>query len=118
MGFKKATKKGQKARIAIFGPSGAGKTFSALSIATGLGDKIAVIDTERGTASKYSDRFNFDVVDLETRTIEKYIEFIREADKAEYDVLIIDSLSHAWQELLMQVETLLFVVFALCLSIL
>lgn len=106
MGFKKATKRGQKARIAIFGPSGAGKTFSALSIATGLGDKIAVIDTERGTASKYSDRFNFDVVDLETRTIDKYIEFIREADKAEYDVLIIDSLSHAWQELLMQIEKL------------
>jgi hypothetical protein len=106
MSFKKATKKGQKARIAIYGPSGSGKTFSALSIATGIGDKIAVIDTERGTASKYSDRFEFDVVDLDVRTIEKYIENIKEAGKLGYDVLIIDSLSHAWQELLMQIEKL------------
>lgn len=106
MSFKKATKKGQKARIAIYGPSGAGKTFSALSMATGLGKTIAVIDTERGTASKYSDRFEFDVVDLENRSIENYINMIKEASKLGYDVLIIDSLSHAWQELLMQIEKL------------
>ena len=106
MSFKKATKTGQKARIAIYGPSGSGKTFSSLSIATGLGDKIAVIDTERGTASKYSDRFDFDVVDLSDRTIENYIKNIKEAGNLGYDVLIIDSLSHAWQELLMQIEKL------------
>ena len=52
MGFKKATKAAAKLRAAIFGPSGAGKTYTSLRVATGLADgkPIAVIDTERGSA--------------------------------------------------------------------
>ena len=48
MQFTKATKEQAKLRLAIFGPSGSGKTYSALRIATGMGGKIAFIDTERG----------------------------------------------------------------------
>jgi hypothetical protein len=94
--FKKATKKQLKARIALAGPAGSGKTYSALSIATGLGKKIAVVDTERESASLYSDIFDFDVCPLETGHPQKYIDAIEEAGKAGYDVLIIDSFSHAW----------------------
>lgn len=102
MKFTKATKKQSKLRLAVFGPSGSGKTYSSLSIATGLGGKIAVIDTERGTASKYADRFDFDVLNLEKHNIESYCEAIASAKG--YDVLVIDSLTHAWQELLDEVE--------------
>lgn len=98
--FRKATKAQAKLRAAFFGPSGAGKTFSALRVASGMGKQIAVIDTERGSASKYSDRFNFDVLELPKKDIETYCAAIRAAADAGYDVLIIDSLSHAWQELL------------------
>ena len=59
--FKKATKKQAKLRLALFGVSGSGKTYSALRLAKGLGGSIAVIDTENHTACKYSDRFDFDV---------------------------------------------------------
>jgi hypothetical protein len=108
-GFKKATKAAAKLRAAIFGPSGAGKTFTSLRVATGLagsGGRIAVIDTERGSASKYADRFAFDVLELDDQTIDGYVAAIREAAAAGYPVLVIDSLSHGWQTLLEEVEKL------------
>lgn len=94
--FKKATKTLARLRLALVGPSGSGKTYSALAIATGLGKKIAVIDTERGSASKYAGLFSFSTVNLETFHPQRYIDAITEAEKAGFDVLIIDSLSHAW----------------------
>jgi hypothetical protein len=104
MSFKKATKAKSKLRAAMYGPSGAGKTYTALSIASGMGKKIALIDSERGSASKYADRFDFDVVDLEKNTVDEYCEFIDEAAKAGYEVLIIDSMSHAWETLCDEVQ--------------
>jgi hypothetical protein len=73
-------------------------------MAKGMGGRIAVIDTERGSASKYSDRFDFDVLDLERPVIEQYIDAIHEAQNGGYNVLIIDSLSHGWQQLLEQID--------------
>ena len=102
--FAPATKQQSFLRAAFFGPSGAGKTFTALRVATGMGGRIAVIDTEHGSASKYSDRFAFDVLELPAHDIKTYCLAIRAA--ADYDVLIIDSLSHAWQELLAEVDKL------------
>ena len=106
MTFAKATKKQAKLRAAFFGPSGAGKTYSALRIAAGMGGRVGVIDTERGSASKYADKFTFDVCHPANNTIESYLAAINEAAVAGYDVLIIDSLSHAWQELLQEVDRL------------
>lgn len=108
MGFKKASKAQAKLRAAIFGPSGAGKTYTSLRVATGLasGGTVAVIDTERGSASKYADRFEFDVLELEDQTIDGYCAAIRLAAQAGYAVLVIDSLSHGWQTLLEEVEKL------------
>lgn len=104
--FVKASKAKAKLRAALFGPSGSGKTMSSLRIATGLGGRVAFIDSERGSASKYADRFDFDVCDLEDKTIRGYSAMIKEAGQAGYNILIIDSLSHAWQELLEEVEQL------------
>ncbi len=104
--FTKATKSSAKLRAALFGPSGAGKTFTALRIAAGLGGAIAVIDTERGSASKYADRFSFDVLDLEHAGIPSYQGAIEAAAQAGYPVLVIDSLSHGWQELLQEIDRL------------
>jgi len=61
-----------------------------------MGGKIAVIDTERGSAAKYSDQFEFDVLELDDFHPETYIAAIREAEKAGYDILIIDSTTHEW----------------------
>lgn len=102
--FTKATKEQAKLRLAIFGPSGSGKTYTALRLATGIGGGIAFIDTERGSASKYADRFEFDVLELPKKDIDTYCAAIRAADG--YAVLIIDSLTHAWHELLDEVEKL------------
>jgi AAA domain len=94
--FKKATKKQSRLRFALCGPSGSGKTYSSLAIAQHLGKSIAVIDTERGSASKYADLFTFDVCELTEFHPGRYAEAIKAADADGYEVIIIDSLSHAW----------------------
>ena len=94
--FQKATKTQSRLRLALSGASGSGKTFSALAIASQLGQSVAVIDSERGSASKYADRFSFDVCELKEFHPSRYVEAIKAADSAGYDVIIIDSLSHAW----------------------
>jgi hypothetical protein len=94
--FERATKKRSKLRMTIDGPSGSGKTFTALTFAFALGEQVALIDTERGSASKYADVFPpFDVLELETFSPALYTQAIQAAQG--YDVLIIDSLSHAWE---------------------
>lgn len=94
--FTRATKMQAKLRMALTGISNSGKTWTALSIATGLGGSIALIDTERGSASKYAEYFAFDVLELENFHPEKYIEAIEAAGASGYAICIIDSLSHAW----------------------
>lgn len=95
--FKKAERKQSKLRLALTGASGSGKTTAALNIATGMGGKIAVLDTENGSASLYADQFDFDVVNLTAPyTPERFIEVIGAAEKAGYDTLIIDSTTHEW----------------------
>ena len=96
--FKPATKTQIKVRLAISGASGSGKTYSALSIASHLGKSIAVIDTEHGSASRYADLFNFQVCELTNHHPAKYIEAIQAAEAMGFEVIIIDSLSHAWFE--------------------
>ncbi len=95
--FKKAVKTEAKLRLAIAGPAGSGKTYTALSIATHLGGPIAVIDTEHGSASKYADLFDFDVAEMHAPYHpDKYLRAIKEAAEAGYKVIILDSMSHAW----------------------
>lgn len=96
-GFVRATKRQSKARVALDGPSGSGKTWTGLVTATALGGKVAVIDSERGSASKYAGDFEFDVLELDGDFHpDRYIEGIHQAEHAGYDVVLIDSLTHAW----------------------
>jgi len=99
MSFRPADRRRAKLRIAVTGASGSGKTYSSLVLAKLLGDRIAVVDSERGSAEKYADAKGlprFDVAVLEEKTIEEYRQRIADAAKAKYDVLVLDSLTHAW----------------------
>lgn len=97
MAFTRAERKRAKARILIEGPSGSGKSYSAIRLAKGLGDRIAAIDTEHGSLSMYSDVGEFDVMELSAPfSPDRYCAAIHEAEQAGYDVLIIDSITHEW----------------------
>ena len=90
-----------KLRLGISGASGFGKTYSALQLAYGMTQdwsKIAVIDTENASASLYSDLGNFNVLNLlPVYSPERYIEAIDTCEKANMEVIIIDSITHEWQ---------------------
>src|SRR5512135_1496262 len=95
--FQKAERKKARLRLALCGPAGSGKTYSALLIAQGLGGRIALIDTEHESGSLYADLCEFDTASLTAPyTPEKYRNAIQAAEQAGYSVLIIDSFSHAW----------------------
>lgn len=97
MAFTKATKSQARLRLALCGPAGSGKTYTALALARGLGTRCAVICTERGSAAKYADEFDFDMDILaEDQSPEAYVKAISAAERGGYEVLIIDSLTHAW----------------------
>ena len=97
MSFRKAERRKAKLRLAITGTAGSGKTYGVLLIAKGLGGRIAMIDTENGSGDLYADNFNYDVCGVQAPyTVQKYLQAIHEAEKNNYEVLIIDSLSHAW----------------------
>lgn len=97
MKFTKAVRQKAKLRLALTGPSGSGKTYGALMIAKGIGGKIAVIDTEKGSASLYSHIADFDVLELEPPyTPERFIEALNAAESAGYSVLVLDSITHEW----------------------
>lgn len=90
-----------KLRLGISGASGFGKTYSALQLAYGMTQdwtKIAVIDTENSSASLYSNLGNFNVLELPAPfSPERYIEAISICEKANMEVIIIDSITHEWQ---------------------
>ena len=97
--FKKAHRAKAKLRLALAGPSGAGKTYSALLIASGIVplEKVAVIDTESGSADLYADLGGYSTVTISPPySPKKYIEAIHAAEEAGFELVIIDSLSHAW----------------------
>ena len=100
MKLTKAQRKKVFLRLNLSAPSGAGKTYSALLMAYGItGDwgKVAVIDTENGSASLYSHLGEFNVIDLEPPfSPERYIEALKACEDAGMEVVIIDSSSHEW----------------------
>lgn len=100
MQLQKATRKKAKLRLNLSAPSGAGKTYSALLMAKGLvgeWEKIAVIDTENGSASLYEHLGPFNAIDLTPPfTPERYIQAIDTCIAAGMECIIIDSSTHEW----------------------
>lgn len=98
--LRKATRQKAKIRLGLSAVSGGGKTYSAILIAKGLcGDlsKVAIIDTENGSADLYSHLGDYNVLTLNAPFApEKYIEAIKTCEKAGMEVIIIDSITHEW----------------------
>lgn len=101
MQFRPAQRKKTKLRMAIDGPAGSGKTYTALRFAFALGQRVAVIDTEAGSAAKYEGEspdgvpWKFDILELTDFSPLVYVAAIA-ATIGKYDVVVVDSLSHAW----------------------
>lgn len=99
--FRPATKDKAKARVAIQGVSGSGKTWTGLSVAHGLseGQRFAVIDTERGAASLYVgiNGIQFDVLQMHRFDPRDLVKALAAAAQAGYGTVFIDSLSHFWK---------------------
>ncbi|MCL6218597.1 AAA family ATPase [Zunongwangia pacifica] len=105
MQLRQSERKQAKIKMALQGSSGAGKTLSSLLLAKGLTkeqlSKVAVIDTENGSADLYAHLGNYNVLPLQPPyTPEKFIQAIEVCENAEMDVIILDSISHVWDELL------------------
>lgn len=97
--FKKAVKFDAKGRVALVGPAGSGKSYTMLVLArllAGKDGKVAAIDTEHGSLSKYASLFDFDVIEMGSYSPENFTEALTVAEKAGYDVFCCDSLSHFW----------------------
>jgi nucleoside-triphosphatase THEP1 len=96
--FVQARRAQSHARIALVGPPGSGKTYSALRIAAGLGcQRIGLVDSERGKSRKQSGKgVEFGVAVLPNHAPRMYCEALEAAAKAGIDGVIIDSLSHEW----------------------
>ncbi|MDC1365076.1 ATP-binding protein [Algibacter sp.] len=105
MELRQSERKQAKIKMALQGSSGCGKSLSALLLAKGLTndnlDKVAVIDTENGSADLYAHLGNYNVLLLQPPfTPEKFIEAIEVCEKAGMEVIILDSISQVWDELL------------------
>lgn len=100
MALRKVSRSKSKIRLGLSAVSGGGKTYSAILIAKGLtGDlsKVAIIDTENGSADLYEHLGDYNVLPLTAPySPEKYIAAIKECEKAGMEAIIIDSITHEW----------------------
>lgn len=109
--FTRARRAQARLRLAIIAVSGGGKTMGSLRVAKGLVEglmdmgvvegglegKIAMIDTERKSASLYADVCPFDTLELEPPySVDRYMQAVDAAERAGYVVCILDQISHAW----------------------
>lgn len=110
--FQQAIRAARAIKVGVFGASGSGKTFSALSLAQGLlqGDtrsggrkncksngRVAVVDTENGRAALYADRFAFDMLVLHPPFCPSSLaNALQAAQDSGYHAVVIDGISAAW----------------------
>ena len=104
MKLRKSNRRQAKIKMALQGPAGSGKTYSSLLIAKGLVngnlEKVAVIDSEKGSSDLYANLGNYNVVVLDNFSPETYMQAIELCEKEGMEVIIIDSITHAWEFLL------------------
>jgi hypothetical protein len=98
--FRPAVREAVALLIGGIGPSGGGKTFTAMRLASGIvgkGKKFAIIDTEARRSLHYAGMFDFDMGELKPPfRPQAYAEAIKAADEAGYKAIIVDSFSHEW----------------------
>lgn len=102
LAFTPAKKMQAKARIALYGPPGAGKTLTALLLAKYLagGDisKVGVIDGEQGSSATYEPRVGeFPQIVLPKFTPDLFLEGGKLAVQQGMAVCVIDGFSQAWE---------------------
>jgi len=109
--FQKAVRYKKKARIALCGPAGSGKTYTALRLAFELagwskdtrGGRVVLVDTEHGSGSLYAGEdpdgfpWQYDTCVLQHFAPTAYTGVLGAINAEGYDVAIVDSLSHAWE---------------------
>lgn len=105
MQLRKSQRKQAKIKMALQGSAGSGKTYSSLLLAKGITggnlSKVAIIDTENGSADLYAHLGNYNVLTLAPPyTPENYIKAIEVCEQAGMEIIVLDSISHCWDELL------------------
>lgn len=90
---------GRRLRLGVAGPSRSGKTYSSLCIATGiaskLGGKIFLIDTDNEFSLDYATDFKFEIVDFQPPfTSERYQAAVEYCVAQGAGVIIIDHMTH------------------------
>ncbi len=96
---KPATREKVPLLVGLMGPSGGGKTYSALRLASGIqkvsGGEIYVIDTEARRSLHYADKFKFRHVEFGSPFGSlDYLSAIEHCVKKGAGVVIVDSMSH------------------------
>ena len=95
--FVPAEKSQLKARVMISGAAGSGKTMAALELASALGSRVAVIDTENGSAALYSDKYKFEMLNLQPPyPPEDFAQAIKVAENSGFDVIVVDGITPEW----------------------
>lgn len=95
-------------KAGIQGFAGSGKTFTATEIAIGMRDylklegPIAFFDTEGGSeyiAGKVKKETGQDLIGVRSHAFADLLATVRDAEKEGVSVLLVDSISHVWEEL-------------------
>lgn len=97
--FTPAVRRKTRARVALSGPPGSGKTWTALTFAHVFAPgSIAMIDTEKESADSYQgvNGWHWFSYKPATYEMELLIDALAAAAAAGYECVIIDSLSHFW----------------------
>lgn len=90
-------RKQRPARILLDGPPGAGTTYTSLALATSIGNRVAVIDAQRGRSSVYASTFTFDTVPpLSYCSPDALITMLAHCADQGYDTVVVSQLSAFW----------------------
>lgn len=114
---KKAKRQRRPLKIGLEGLSGSGKTFTALRLAfamrrAGIGNRIVVADSENESAGLYDgitidgETWEYEVCSIphDAQHPEGYTAAYTHLVGAGYDIIIVDSMTHAWKGALNRVD--------------
>ncbi|MFH0246348.1 AAA family ATPase [Streptomyces sp. HK10] len=95
--FTAAVRQQRPARILLDGPPGAGTTYTSLALATSIGNRVAVIDAQRGRVNTYADKFTFDTCPpLSYCSPDTLVTLLAHCAAQGYDTVVISPLSAFW----------------------